>query len=695
MNVAELKQELLALRGELAQFRLLADTVPVAIAYYEALDNTCRFANRRYARMFGFEPEAVVGRSFTEIIGEPASRAIEPYRRRVLQGLESVTYERAITGRDGEPLVLEVSMLPHCRDDGGLAVGAFVLISDITHHRLAEAALRESEERLAKFMLASEEGICFHKGGYITDVNPPLLALLGYTAGEMNGRAALDFIAPDERAKVSGVMAAAAEVRYDSVALHRDGTPIPVQFIVRSMLYQGEQHRMTIVRDLRDRIEAERRIHHLAHHDALTGLPNRLAFGERVEARLAAARARGQALALMFIDLDHFKRVNDSLGHPVGDVLLRTVADRLSETLRTTDLVARFGGDEFMVLLSPRAGEVAVAEVASRLLAAVGAPLEVEGVTLSVMPSIGVAQFPRDGESAETLIKHADLAMYRAKQHGRARCRFFEPWMAEVARDELAMESRLARAIVDEEFVLHFQPQVSLVDGRLVGVEALLRWAHPERGLIYPDAFIPLAENRRLILPIGHWVLRQALAAAVRWQRAGLLDVPVAVNLSTLQFQAAGFADGIERLLEEAGATGPQLELELTERMLMDDLDGVRHSLQRLKAIGVLIAVDDFGTGFTSLAHLKELPLDRLKIDRSFILDLPGDRGAAAVARAIVQMGHGLGLEVLAEGVESAAQRQWARDEGCDGMQGYVLAAPMEMAEMERWLQRQGEAALA
>jgi len=691
------------LRAELEHLRLLANTVPVAIAYYEAEGRTCRMANRRYAEMFGFDERNIVGRTLAAIIGDEAAARIEPYRHRVIEQQTAAAYEREVAGGDGITRVVEVRLLPHV-DERSCSVGAFVLITDITHHRRAEAALRESEERLAKFMHASEEGIVFHKGGYITDVNPPLLNLLGYTMEEMMGRLTLEFIAPEAQQKVAEVIAAASETRYDSVALHKDGTRIPVQFIVRTMQHQGELQRLTIVRDIRDRLQAEQRIQHFAHHDALTGLPNRLAFVERLERRLAEARVSGESLGLMFIDLDHFKRINDSLGHGVGDTLLKTVAQRITDALRMGDTVARFGGDEFLVLLAPRAGAPAVAEVGARLLATIGEPLPAGGVSISVTPSIGVAMFPQDAVTSAELIQHADQAMYRAKSGGRARCRFFEPGMAEAALAELALESRLALAVRQREFVLHFQPQVALgsvgpagpgsaasaATGQLLGVEALVRWAHPQRGLVGPDEFIPLAEARRLILPIGTWVLQEALAAAVRWRASAALGqgvaVPVAVNLSMLQFQAPGFADMVAQALEAAGADGSMLELELTERMLMSDLGEVRHALARLREMGVTITVDDFGTGYTSLAHLKDLPLHRLKIDRSFVAGLPEDAASMAIARAIVQMGHGLGLHVVAEGVETIAQREAVQAMGCDALQGHVLAHPMPEPQLLQWL---------
>ena len=676
------------LRDEIAQFRLLCNNVPVAIAYYGRVGTTCSYANSAYAQMFGRTETDIVGLNLAQIIGQEAADSIQPQVDRVVADRRSTHYERELRDHQGELRSIEVHLLPHLSGSSAPA-GAFVLISDITRHRRAEAALRQSEERLAKFLHASAEGIVFHKAGFITDVNPPLLAMLGYTLDEMMGRPTLDFVAPEHRRRVAEVIAAGSEISYDSAALHKDGTLIPVEFIVRTMQFQDQRLRMTIVRDIRDRIEAQARINHLAHHDPLTGLPNRLAFDERALALLAQAEALGQGLALMFIDLDHFKRVNDSLGHPVGDMLLQTVAQRITATLRGADLVARFGGDEFVLLLAGDPKFDAVQEVAGKLLTAIGAPLVVEGVSISVTPTIGVAMYPAHGATPAELIKHADTAMYQAKVGGRAHCRFFEPAMAQAAWADLELESRLAQAVHDHEFVLHFQPQLCLVgpnQGGLCGIEALVRWRHPDRGLVLPDQFIPLAETRRLILPIGLWVLQEALRCAVRWHASGLARVPVAVNLSTLQFQTPGFVETIERVLHEAGAQGCMLELELTERMLMEDVVSVGAALRRLKAIGVAIAVDDFGTGYTSLRHLQHLPIDKLKIDGSFVTRLPGDGTAAALAKAIIQMAHSLGLRVVAEGVETTGQRDWLQAQGCEELQGFLEARPMAADEFEAWL---------
>jgi diguanylate cyclase (GGDEF)-like protein/PAS domain S-box-containing protein len=685
MKPHEPPDELRALRAELTQFRQVCNAVPVAIAYYERAGNVCRYANQGYAAMFAHDESSILGHTVAEVIGAEAAAFIQPQVDRVVRERVSVRYERSIAAPDGPPRSIEVHLLPHA-DDSGNAIGAFVLISDITRHRQAEAALRESEERLAKFMQATAEGIVFHKGGLITDANPPLLELVGHSLAELIGRPALDFVAPDMRPRVGEAMAAGRETRYDTAVLHKSGQRIPVEFIVRSMHVGGAAQRMTIVRDIRPRLEAEARIHHLAHHDELTGLPNRAAFIERAGALLEQARLAGHALALLFVDLDHFKRINDSLGHPVGDMLLQTVAGRITAALREADLVSRFGGDEFVLLLHGPAGEAAVAEVARKLLATIGEPLQVQGVSISVTPSIGVAMFPAHGDSAAELIKHADTAMYQAKARGRAGHEFFRREMAEAASTELALEGRLAQAVRDREFVLFFQPQVHAVSGELLGVEALLRWLHPQQGLIGPELFIPLAEARRLILPIGRWVLDTAVRHAARWHASGLARVPVAVNLSALEFQVEGFAADVERTIAAAGATGAMLELELTERMLMDDLPAVQATLRRLRASGIRITVDDFGTGYTSLKHLQHLPLDGLKLDRSFVGGLPADAASAAISGAVIQMGQGLGLQVLAEGVETTEQRAWLLERGCAAQQGLVHGEPMAAAAFEAWL---------
>jgi diguanylate cyclase (GGDEF)-like protein/PAS domain S-box-containing protein len=669
------------------QFRLLADNVPALIACYDAATRRCLFANKQYARTFGCDERSIVGRTFAEVIGETAAQEIAPQVDHVLEQREPVMYERRVQDRNGKPRWLEVNLLPHLGPDGA-PQSCFVLISDITKHRLAEAAVRESEERLAKFMQATAEGIVFHKDGLVTDANPPICSLTGYTLQEMLGRHVLSFIAPEHVARVLSVMSAGKETTYELAILHKDGTPIPVEFIVRTMLRNGERYRMTIVRDMRDRHAAQERIHHLAHHDVLTGLLNRGAFMERLDQAMEAARGTDGRLALLFVDLDHFKRVNDSLGHLVGDSLLRTVAARITDCLRGTDVVARFGGDEFMVLLPAAQQREDAEEVAHKLLRAIETPMEVESQSLSVTPSIGIAFYPDHGETPATLIKHADTAMYVAKSRGRANCQFFEASMAHMAYETLLLEIELGHALDRGEFELLYQPMVRAADGACVGAEALIRWHHPQRGMLGPESFVPVAEQRRLMHRIGRWSMRQALRAAKGWRerQPGRAALPVTVNLSGLEFHAEDFIDDVAALLQEEGVPGDWLELDLTERVLMDDIDGVRRSLSRLRRLGVRVAIDDFGTGHSSLAHLRELAVDRIKIDHSFVGGLPGDASAEAIVRAVVQLAHGLKLTVTAEGVETERQRCSLAAMGCDVLQGYLISRPLAASAFGDWL---------
>jgi len=671
-----------AARVSAERLRLLADNMPALIAYYSGATFCCEFANRHYARAFGHDEQSIIGLSAAEIIGESAAQEIAPHVERMLSERRTVIYER-LAQRDGSARWLSVHLVPQLNANSEI-VGAFVMVTDVTQSRQAELALRESEERLAKFLQASAEGIVFHRDGLITDANPALLALVGYSLDEVLGRPILEFVAPDHVAQVTAVMRSGAETSYESAIVDRDSRRIPVEFIVRSMTYGGERLRMTIVRDIRDRRAAQERIHFLAHNDALTGLPNRTTFIEQVERQLVIDQQR--PLALLFIDLDNFKRVNDSLGHLAGDRLLQAVGERISASLRASDLVARFGGDEFIVMLSRATLRLQVEEVARKLLASIQLPVELEQRMISISASVGIAMFPEDGGKALDLLKHADSAMYVAKARGRANFQFFDPTRANTAYADLVLEGEIAESLRREHFELHFQPQVGTVDGALVGVEVLLRWNHPGRGLLLPDEFIPVAEQQRLTLPLGYWVLSEALRHAKRWRSEQRLTGPIAVNLSNLQFRSPGFVDGMRRLLHDESSHGELLELEITERTLLDDLSDVYCRLCELKGLGLHISVDDFGTGYFSPRHLKELPIDKVKIDRSFIGDLPHAKDSAAIARAIIQMAGNLGKQVVAEGVENDAQRLFLAEHGCHAIQGNAISPPLPIARFEAWM---------
>jgi len=683
-DISERRDAELSARAREAEIRMLADNVPVLIAYFAAEDLRCVFANKSYARMWGWDEQSIVGHTVREVIGEEGYAEIGPHIARVVKG-ETVTYERHVKAADGATRVLEVNLLPQLSPSGE-AIAAFVLINDITRHRLAEQAVRESEERLRKFSDATHEGIVFHERGIITDCNDAALRLAGCTHAEMVGQPVLSFVPADCRDVVMNNIRMGYERPYESALLTKDGRRIPVEYTGKVMPFKGQPLRMTVVRDISDRKEAEARIQFLAHHDVLTGLPNRTLLMDRLEFILASARRRDAKVGVIFVDLDNFKTVNDSLGHAAGDALLRVVASRIEDALRGVDVVSRLGGDEFLVVLPDLESEQAPVAVAEKLLAAVCEPVLIDGQSLTVSPSIGIAVFPRDGTNADTLIMNADAAMYLAKDRGRANYQFFSERLSQAAFNTLSLETRLRETIRDEGFALAFQPQVRVDDGRLTGIEALVRWPQPDGTVVMPGDFIPVAEQRGLIMPIGTWVLRSACRQNRLWQHAGLPKVPIAVNLSAIQFKQKNFVEEVERTLAETGLEPAWLAFDLTEAMLATGTADLERTLEGLASLGVKLAIDDFGTGRSSLAHLKRWPIDKLKIDRTFVREVPGDPDASAIAGAVVDLARNLGITVLAEGVEDEAQARFLRERGCDEMQGYLVAKPMPAAEMAAYL---------
>jgi diguanylate cyclase (GGDEF)-like protein/PAS domain S-box-containing protein len=441
--------------------------------------------------------------------------------------------------------------------------------------------------------------------------------------------------------------------------------------------YRGVGRDVTLAR------QAEQRVHELARFDSLTGLPNRNMFLGELDRAIARARRHDAPFALYFIDLDRFKTVNDTLGHDAGDELLKVMATRLRGAVRENDLVARLGGDEFVVLLEGDTGAVDLTTIARKLLAAIGEPLTLHGHNFLVTGSIGIGLFPSDGTDAATLLKHADAAMYLAKEKGKNNVQFYTAELAELAARQFQLESALQLALARGELLLHYQPKVHIDSGSTVGVEALLRWAHPTRGLVPPMEFIPLAEERGLIVPIGRWVIRTACRQIREWHAAGAAVPPVAVNLSARQFASDTLVDDIVEAMALYEVAPGELEVELTESVLMADPERANEVLRRLHGLGVRIAIDDFGTGYSSLSYLKRFPAQTVKIDRSFISGLPADGDDLAIAEAVIAMAHSLGLSVVAEGVETEAQLSALRELGCDEAQGFLLGRPMPAAELK------------
>ena len=437
-------------------------------------------------------------------------------------------------------------------------------------------------------------------------------------------------------------------------------------------------------------VRAAEQIEHLAYYDALTALPNRQLFIDRLTLALVQAHRDEKKLAVLFLDLDRFKVINDSLGHSVGDELLRAIASRVHQAVREGDTLARLGGDEFTLLLPGVHNAAGAARIAEKLLETVRAPFQLQDREVYVTTSIGVGIYPDDGANAEALIRSADSAMYRAKEQGRDQFQLYAPAMNAEAAERMGLEHGLRKALAQDQLVVHYQPIIELATGQIRGTEALLRWRHPDLGLVPPKDFIELAEMTRLLTPMGPWVLREACGQTRAWQRRTRFYLSVAVNLSARQFLEPDLVEQVKMALKETGLDGRFLELEITEGVAMHSVDATMRTLTELKALGVRISIDDFGTGYSSLAYLKRFPIDTLKIDQSFVQDIGSDADDSAIAAAVIAMAHGLGLRVVAEGVERAEHLDFLRRHRCDDVQGYYFSRPLAAEEFESLVLREG-----
>ena len=669
-----------------ALLRLIADSVPALMAYYDLPGLRCQFANQGYAAYNGHSTESILGLTVQEAMGDKAWQAIQPHVDRCSHG-ERVKYTREQTLPNGEVRMIEVNLIPHF-DGAGQQLGSFVLITDITERWRAEREVRQSEERMRKFTEATDEAIVFHRDGLITDGNEALTRLTGYSLQEVTGLSIFNFISPEWHAVALDYTRAGREDPYEITIRHKHGHAIPVEVVGKTMPLHHADYRIVVVRDITARKQAQEREAFIALHDSLTQLPNRHFLMEQLSQVLSLARRRHGRVAVLFMNLDHFKTVNDSLGHHAGDQLLRNVAERLRNGVSDADVVARLGGDEFVVVLTDIKTPDDAAMVADKLLDSMQGVFTVDHLPLTISPSIGISLFPDHGASADVLLRCADAAMQHAKESGRGNRQFYAASMDASALNVLHQERLLRDAIAHNGFVLHYQPQICLADGTLQGLEALVRWRHPERGLVGPGEFITFSESRGLITPIGRWVMREACRQLKAWHDEGLPPVPVAVNLSALEFRQRDVAAEIAAVLLETGLAPQYLEIELTESVLMHQTGQVLDTLNAIKALGVGISIDDFGTGYSSLAYLKRYPIDKLKIDRSFVADTPGNTDDVAIVTAIIQMGRSLQLQTVAEGVETQAQIELLAGLGCDLMQGFVVSAPLDAEATERWLRR-------
>ncbi|MGI8738891.1 MAG: EAL domain-containing protein [Gammaproteobacteria bacterium] len=698
---------------------MAASTNGICISDSRQPDMPIIYCNAAFEHMSGYRADEVIGHNCRFLQGEDTDRqsvgAIGDSLRAGRQCKITLRNYR----KDGTPFWNELTLSP-VHDDRHVLTHFIGVQSDTTREVEATNALRDLNENLESLVQERTHSLAVAEEKYRTifenavqgifqtspqgryiSANRAVARICGYDSPEelmaqRTDLAAQLYVQPGLREEFARAIAAKGQVEHFEAEIYRrDGSRIWTSENVRCIraadgtlqYYEG-----TVI-DITARKRAEEKILYLAYYDSLTGLPNRQSFVEHLERTQALARRHGRMMAVLFLDLDNFKRINDTLGHTAGDRILEAVAERLTTSVRDSDCiardlepqinrdVARFGGDEFIVLLTEINHIEDAARVARRILNTLSQPMVLGGQELFVTPSIGIGVFPHDGHDADSLLKNADAAMCHAKEAGRNTYQFYAASMNARALERLGLESRLRKALEHGELLLHYQPQVEVVSGEIVGVEALIRWQNPELGLVSPTEFIPLAEDSGMIVAIGEWVLRTACAQNMAWQNAGCARVRVAVNISGLQFRRSGLVETVQRILAETGLPPEFLELELTESTIMRNAGETIAALQRFKRMSISLSIDDFGTGYSSLSYLKRFPLDTLKIDASFVRDITDDADDKSITTAIIAMAHGLGLKVIAEGVETETQLAFLRKHGCDEVQGFFFSKPLPVDE--------------
>ena len=710
------------------RFRELFIHLPVA---YQSLDAEGRWldGNQALADLLGYDrPQELVGRCFSELWDEAARQDFRTLFA-AFKANATTQVELHLRRRDGRPLTVILAG----RSERDRATGAFqrshCVLTDISERqamerviremnaqlerqvaartqalRVANDALRESEEGFRTLFEDTRQPLALMEGNRFVAANRATLRMLraaspeqviGHTPGEFSPPVLADGRPAAERAAENILLAltqGAHEFEWESLRV--DGEPFPARVLLTTIRRGNRQQLHVVWNDITAQKQALARVEFLAFHDELTGLPNRVLGLSRLERALANAHRHQQGLAVLYLDLDRFKYVNDTHGHAAGDELLRDLARRLELQLRVEDSLCRLAADEFMLVLPelPVGQAVApVVQVCERLVASLAQPFEIAGRQVYVSLSLGVAVYPEDGADGEALMRYADTALFEAKRAGRQTYRFFEARMNDELTRFLDTRDALRLALERREFVLHYQPQLDLRTGRVVGVEALIRWQRPGVGLVLPGAFIEVAEESGLIVPMGRWVLQEACRQAAAWRAAGWPDLVMAVNLSAIQFRQGQVMEDVRQALAESGLAPQGLELELTESLLLQGEETVLGALAQWRARGIHLAIDDFGTGYSSLAYLKRFPLDKLKIDRSFVINLKEDKGDRAIVRAMIQIARSLNLRTVAEGVEEADLANRLRAMGCDEVQGYLYTRPLSVADFEAWLDDQGD----
>ena len=681
------------------RLRAVIEAAPLAIVARD-MDAVIRMWNPAAERMFGYREDEVL-ETGTSIVPAPLRPEVNRLRKRAQEGEIIFVADTKRLRKDGTTFDASVTMAP-IYGPNGKVIGTMVTVEDITRRKQAEAALRESEAHLRLAMDAGQMGMWYWEPAtdrftYSDGIN----TLFGRAADAplVDYRVLQEVLHEDDREHFRVTLRHAIRNGSDFSVDYRVVWPDQsVHWISnRGQVHRGADGRaervVGVAMDISERKLAEQRIVHMAHHDALTGLPNRALLRDRIQQAIAQAHRAGSQLAVLFIDLDRFKTINDSLGHQLGDRLLQSVGSRILVCVREGDTVARVGGDEFVIVIPGVASAGDASTVAGKILEVLGHPFHLHGNDLHVAASIGIALYPGDGTDAETLMRNADTAMYHAKDSGRGNFQFFTAHMNVAAQQRLLMENAIRRGLDAREFEVHYQPLFDLRDRSVTGFEALVRWNPPGGEAIPPGQFISVAEESGLIVPLGELVLREALRQARTWQAAGRA-LYVSVNVSAVQLSRPSFVDRLRQLIDETGIDPALVEMEVTEGVIVEGAGEARDAIDQIAALGVGIAIDDFGTGYSGLAYLKRLPIDTVKIDQSFVRDLTVDPDDAAIVTAIVAMARSLGVDVVAEGVETEEQLAELERLGCHRAQGYLLARPMTAAAVTRLLSKGALAAV-
>ena len=680
-----------------AQLDLLSRAIeqsPFAVVITDG-EGRIEYCNPSLTHLTGYEAAELVGR--IPSIWKSGETPDEVYRQLWEAVIEGRRWQGEIRNRrkDGS-LYWERQTISPIRDAAGRISRMIAVKEDTTRVREMAQALSMREQALA----SSSNGIMITRSSTddhsIIYVNPAFERITGYGAAEVIGREGR-FLVRDDLAQpgLNEIRAALHEKRAGHAVLRnyrKDGALFWNELHIApisDLAGAATTHFVSVINDVSERMHYQQAIEHQATHDNLTGLANRTLLHDRIGQAIAFARRAKRAVAVMLLDLDHFKHINDAYGHSAGDDLLKEVATRLRTCVRESDTVSRLGGDEFVIVLADLMQPEDVDGIAAKISEAMALPVQIGEREAYVGASIGISLFPRDGEHGETLLRNADIAMYRVKEHGRNSVRLFSPEMATMAIERVDMEGALRRAIERKELLLYYQPKIDLATRRIVGAEALVRWQHPQIGLVHPNEFIPLAEETGLVVPLGAWVMQEAFRQHAAWRKAGLPQLKLAINLSARQFRLENLPELVAAALAETGAAAESFVFELTESMVMQDAEralGVMHSLKRL---GIALSLDDFGTGYSSLSYLRRFPIDEVKIDRSFVRDLHHNPDDAAIAAAVVALARTLGLRVVAEGVEQEEQVLVLEKLNCDQVQGYFFGRPLIVADFEERLRRE------